>query len=295
MTAQIEGFITYLKDVEKKSDNTASSYRCDLSKFAEYFSVRGIADINTLGSGELEGYIASLHAKDFKAATISRNIASIKGYYDYAVHNGEVAENPAHTLKAPKIEKKLPQILTTEETDKLLAQPGNTTPKGMRDKAMLELLYATGIRVSELISLTVPDVNLKTSILTCHEGDKKRQIPFESNAKEALIKYLRFGRERLLAGNNSDILFPNCNGSTMSRQGFWKLLKAYGKAAGIESELTPHTLRHSFAAHLIENGADIKSVQEMLGHSDISTTLIYTKLTSNPLREEYEKAHPRAK
>ena len=202
-------------------------------------------------------------------------------------------ENLAESLQAPKIEKKLPKIMTMDEAELLLKQPDDASPKGRRDKAMLELLYATGIRVTELINLCVEDVNLKLDFVICRDENKERFIPFGQKAKAAIISYLESGRELLLAENEANILFVNCNGQPMSRQGFWKLIKRYAKQAGIQEEITPHTLRHSFAAHLVENGADLKSVQEMMGHSDISTTQIYANMNHNRIREVYAKAHPR--
>ncbi|MBR3735355.1 MAG: tyrosine-type recombinase/integrase, partial [Lachnospiraceae bacterium] len=195
--------------------------------------------------------------------------------------------------KAPKIEKKMPEILTTDEVNRLLDQPKGNTPKDIRDRAMLELLYATGIRVSELIGLKVSDVNLQIGYIICRDARKERVVPFGAPAKRALSDYIRSARELMLADQTSDVLFTNCSGQPMSRQGFWKLVKYYARKAGITADITPHTLRHSFAAHLVENGADLRSVQEMLGHSDISTTQIYANMSQNKLREVYAKNFPR--
>ena len=205
-----------------------------------------------------------------------------------------IAQDPAERLKAPKIEKKMPGILTVEEVTLLLNQPSGSSNKEIRDKAMLELLYATGIRVSELISLTMDDINLTSGYIRVNEGSRERIIPFGSVARQSLKNYLKNARAGMIATENEKVLFTNCSGQPMSRQGFWKVLKQYAKRAGIEEDITPHTLRHSFAAHLVENGADLHSVQEMLGHSDVSTTQIYAKLTSNRIKEVYSKAHPRA-
>ena len=204
-----------------------------------------------------------------------------------------VNQNPAEGLKAPKIEKKMPAILTTEETVKLLEQLSGSSPKELRDKAMLELLYATGIRVSELIALKLSDINISMEYLTCRDAHRERIIPFGGIAREAIENYLDLGRPKLIKDESCDLLFTNCSGGEMSRQGFWKIIKCCGKKAGITSEITPHTLRHSFAAHLVSNGADLKSVQEMLGHSDISTTQIYAQVNQNRIREVYAKTHPR--
>lgn len=217
----------------------------------------------------------------------------MKAFYHYMEKSRLLVADPSELLKAPRIEKKMPTILSTEEVTRLLEQPCGNTPKEMRDRAMLELLYATGIRVSELISLKVSDVNLHMEYLTCADVHKERIIPFGIVAKEALRIYLEQGRSRLARNEETEWLFTNCSGGEMSRQGFWKLIKYYGKKAGIEAEITPHMLRHSFAAHMLSNGADLKSVQEMLGHSDISTTQIYAQMNQGRIREVYLKAHPR--
>lgn len=295
MGGELEAFISYLSGIKKMSENTIVSYRRDLNKLAAYLGEQGVSKVEEISEFDLNDYVRQLDKQNFKAATISRNIASIKAFFHYLTNEGRIKEDISENLKAPKIEKKIPTVMTVEETEKLLMQPVADNPKGLRDRAMLELLYATGIRVTELISLRIEDVDLKTSLLDCRDNDRERKIPFGGKAREALVDYLSEGREKLLNGEKSDILFTNCNGNPMSRQGFWKLLKAYGKKAGIEKDITPHTIRHSFAAHLIENGADIKSVQEMLGHSDISTTQVYVKLGGNRLRQEYVKAHPRGK
>ena len=219
----------------------------------------------------------------------------MKAFFGYFCEKNVIETNPAADLKSPKIVKKTPEVLTVKEIDALLKQPSKNTPKELRDKSMLELLYATGMRVTELITLRIDDVNIKLEYIVCHDRKKDRVIPFGTEAKKALIAYLKNGGEHLLGNNKtSNILYPNCSGGEMSRQGFWKLIKLYGKKAGIKSELTPHTLRHSFASHLVENGADLKAVQEMLGHSDISTTQIYMSSGNKRIREAYEKAHPKA-
>jgi integrase/recombinase XerD len=223
------------------------------------------------------------------AATVSRNVASMKAFYLYLQNQGIIDIDPAENLKAPKVEKKMPDILSVPEMEKLLEQPQERTAKGIRDRAMLELLYATGIRVTELITLKLEDVNWKLDYIICHDRTKERMIPFGFKAREALDKYMRKARPELLGDKKCEMLFTNCSGESMSRQGFWKLLKQYVKQAGIEMEITPHTLRHSFAAHMVENGADLHVVQEMLGHSDISTTMMY----ATRAREVYAKAHPR--
>ena len=205
-----------------------------------------------------------------------------------------ITSDPAERLRPPKVEKKFPQILTISETQKLMNGPDMSSSKGIRDKAMLELLYATGIRVSELISLKMSDMNLAMEYVICHEKSKDRIIPFGSSAKEALVVYLEQTREDMLKDSESDYLFVNCSGKPMSRQGFWKLIKHYAEKAGIEKEITPHTFRHSFAAHLLENGADVQSVQKMMGHADVSTTQMYVEMQAGNVRDVYKKFHPRS-
>ena len=293
MTQDIQNFIQYLHTEKQTSANTEVSYARDLKKMHEYLLAQGIGGVSEVTATSLSSYVLFLEKEGRKPATISRSIASMKAFYHYMEKERRVAADPSEKLKAPKIEKKMPTILTTEEVNRLLEQPSGTSPKELRDKAMLELLYATGIRVSELISLKVEDVNLTMEYLTCADMHKERIIPFGGIAKESLQRYLEQGRPKLVKEETGDWLFTNCSGQPMSRQGFWKLIKAYGKKAGIEAEITPHMLRHSFAAHMVNNGADLKSLQEMLGHSDISTTQVYAQMETNPIREVYLKSHPR--
>ena len=293
MGNHIDAFILYLHNMKNTSENTEMSYRRDLYKVQVFMENRGLSDVKDISGEDMGAYVESMKEQNFAAATISRNIASLKAFYSYLMKEGIVEKDVTEDLKAPKIEKKIPEILTMDEVIKLLNQPKGDSPKEIRDKAMLELLYATGIRVSELISLKLSDVNLKMSYILCRDSNKERIIPFGREAKSALIKYLDRIREEMIGNIDSDMLFCNCSGQTMSRQGFWKLIKYYAKKADIKSEITPHTLRHSFAAHLVENGADLRSVQEMLGHSDISTTQIYANMNHNHIREVYAKAHPR--
>ncbi len=295
METTISDFITYLHNTRKTSSNTELSYKRDLVKLEKYLSENNINsdDVSRITEKDLNSYIHSLMEQGFKAATVSRNIASIKAFFNYCQKADLISKDPSRDLKAPKIEKKLPEILTMEEVVRLLEQPNSDTPKELRDKAMLELLYATGIRVSELINLSVDDVNIKMCYIMCRDSNKERVIPFGHKAKDALTRYMKSSRNTMINDKHSKILFVNCSGAPMSRQGFWKLIKYYAKRAGINGDITPHTLRHSFAAHLVENGADLRAVQEMLGHSDISTTQIYAAMNHSHIREVYQKAHPR--
>lgn len=293
MTQDIQDFIQYLHQEKQTSANTEVSYARDLKKMHQYLCTQGIDSASEVTATVLNSYVLFLEKEGRKPATISRSIASMKAFYHYMEKEKDLKADPSECLKAPKIEKKLPTILSTEEVTRLLEQPNGNTAKELRDKAMLELLYATGIRVSELISLKVEDVNLQMEYLSCSDSHRERIIPFGNIAHRALENYLENGRPKLIEDEAVEWLFTNCSGQAMSRQGFWKLIKSYGKKAGIEAEITPHILRHSFAAHMISNGADLKSVQEMLGHSDISTTQVYAQVGQKRMREVYIKAHPR--
>lgn len=293
MSDAIQSFIQYLHNTKKSSGNTEVSYERDLKKLDQFLREQGIDDVTQVTATNLNSYMLYMERRRFAPSTVSRSVASIRAFYQYLVKIKEISENPSESLHPPKVEKKMPEILTVEEVDLLLAQPKGNTPKGMRDRAMLELLYATGIRVSELIHLELSDVNLQLGFLTCRESGRERMVPFGSVAKKALQAYLTEARPGFVKEEDCPLLFTNCSGKVMSRQGFWKILKGYAGAAGIQADITPHTLRHSFAAHLLQNGADLKSLQEMLGHSDISTTQIYVKASSNKIRDVYTKAHPR--
>lgn len=293
MEKEIGAFITYLHNVKNTSGNTEMSYKRDLEKVLHFMESRGIRETKDVKAQHLADYVKFLEDSKFAAATVSRNIASLKAFYHYLVQEGLVEEDISDKLKAPKIEKKAPEIMSPDEVVRLLEQPSGDSPKEIRDKAMLELLYATGIRVTELITLHLSDVNMQMNFILCRDRNKERIIPFGAAAKNALARYLDGTREEMLENKKSEVLFANCSGQPMSRQGFWKLIKHYAKKADIQADITPHTLRHSFAAHLVENGADLRSVQEMLGHSDISTTQIYANLNHNHIREVYAKAHPR--
>lgn len=293
MISYVDDYIFYLNNVKHSSGNTIASYKRDLVKLVNYFSEIGCENIKDVNSTDLNSYVIRLEKLKMSTATISRNIASIKSFFMFLFKKGVIDNDCAESLKPPKIEKKLPEILSVEEINLLLEQPSRNTPKEIRDKAMLELLYATGMRVSELVNLKFEDVNLTLSFIVCRDNGSERVIPIENAARNALEIYIRDYRDGMC--QNNDYLFTNLQGTPMTRQGFWKLIKAYAKKAGINKDITPHMIRHSFASHLVTNGADLKAVQEMLGHSDISTTQIYLKSRQSKLKEEYEKAHPRAR
>lgn len=290
----IEDFTDYLANEKQLSTNTLESYRRDIRQYVGYLSENKITSLETTTKTTIITYLIYLQNKGKAASTISRNIASIRSFYQFLLAQNRVEKDPTINLESPRAEKKAPSILSLRETEMLLNQPEMDSPKGIRDKAMLELLYATGIRVSELISLNVDDVNLDMGYIRCCNGMKERIIPIGSVAIKVLSSYLENHRNSFIKGHDEPSLFLNCHGKRLTRQGFWKIIKAYTKKAQLEKTITPHTLRHSFATHLIQNGADLKSVQEMLGHSDISTTQIYMHLTKNKIKEVYDKTHPRA-
>ena len=290
----LEKFETYLTDVKKSSANTLSSYMRDVRQFSQYLTTHEGPTLVEAGEAELSAYIAWLRRSGKSASTVSRCIASLKCLYTFLIAEGLVSENPAKALVPEKSTQKLPQILTSKEVELLLEQPECTDMKGYRDRAMLELLYATGIRVSELISLDISDLNLSAGVIRCVSKDKERVIPLYPAAVRALSEYVEFIRPQMIASPDEQSLFVNVSGERMSRQGFWKIIKSYQAKAHIEKTITPHTLRHSFAAHLLENGADLRSIQEMLGHADISSTQMYSHLVKKQLKDIYNKAHPRA-
>lgn len=293
MDREIREFIAYLHNTKRTSGNTEISYQRDLKKMAAFLDGRGIREITQIREMDLESYLDYMEREKFASSTISRSAASMRAFFQYLFKERRIPKDPADNLKPPRVEKKAPEILTIQEVDSLLAQPDLTTAKGLRDKAMLELLYATGMRVSELIHLQMNDVNLQFGYVACHENGKERIIPIGSVSRDALQKYTESARETFVKESTEKALFTNCSGKAMSRQGFWKVLKGYADEAGIRRDITPHTLRHSFAVHMLQNGADIKSVQEMLGHSDISTTQVYLSMNMSKMRDVYMKAHPR--
>jgi len=290
----LERYERYLKDVKKASTNTLSSYLRDIRQLCAYMDSHGALRVTDATEDDLADYINWLKSAGKSVATVSRSIASMKGFYAFLLTEGAMESNPAAGLIPDKNVQKLPQILTSKEVELLLEQPECTDMKGYRDRAMLELLYATGIRVSELIAMNEADVNLDAGIVYCRSHDKERAIPLYPAAVRALTEYIQFIRPHMIARAEEESLFVNISGERMSRQGFWKLIKHYQAKAGIEKTITPHTLRHSFATHLLENGADLRSIQEMLGHADISSTQIYSQLVKKQLKDVYNKAHPRA-
>ncbi len=287
-------FQKYLTEVKKSSANTLASYMRDVRQLEGYLSSHDLPGLAEAGEDDLLSYTHWLKAAGKSAATVSRCIASLKCFYNFLLSEGEIDELPTGKLVPEKAEHKLPQILTSKEVELLLEQPECTDMKGYRDRAMLELLYATGIRVSELIGLNVSDLNLAAGVIRCTSKGKERMIPLYPAAIKALNEYVEFIRPQMIAVPEEQALFVNVNGERMSRQGFWKIIKSYQAKAHIEKTITPHTLRHSFAAHLLENGADLHAIQEMLGHADISSTQVYSHLVKKQLKDIYNKAHPRA-
>ncbi|MCI9157729.1 MAG: site-specific tyrosine recombinase XerD [Lawsonibacter sp.] len=283
----------FLRTEKRASANTVSSYLRDVHQFSAAMDGKGVELVQVLDR-DVEEYANSLIKRGKSPATVTRSVASIKSFYACLMEKGYVDQNPAKGVSPAKVERKLPQVLTGREVELFLEQPECTDLKGYRDRAMLELLYATGIRVSELIALDVDDLNLPGGVLRCVSKGRERVIPLYPVAIRALGEYIQSVRPQLVDSREETALFVNMNGERMSRQGFWKLIKYYQEKAGIQKDITPHTLRHSFAAHLLENGADLRSIQEMLGHADISSTQIYSKLINQKIKDVYKKAHPRA-
>jgi len=292
MEQELNDFVRFLKEIKKASNNTVQAYQNDLRKLLFFLEKQNITTVNKISETSLNSYILSLEKEGLSPASVTRNIASMKAFLLYLIKHGELQGDPSERIKPPKVDKKAPYIPPIALVDQLLTQPDLTTRKGIRDKAMLELLYATGLKVSELIAIKTSDINLSSGYITCRGVNKERNIPIGRTAVKALQSYLE-KRTDLSIQTENDFLFLNSIGKQISRQGFWKILKFYAKAAGL-ADITPNTLRHSFAAHLIENGADIESVQEFMGHSDITTTGLYLKSRNQSSREVYMKSHPRA-
>lgn len=294
MESSLRDFLMYMKDVKNASQNTLVSYKNDIAKLFRHLNKQNITDVEKISETSLNSYVLNMEKNGMSPATVSRNIASIKAFTFYLIKKGKLHQDPTERMKSPKVEKKPPHTLTLEEVNRLLEMPKTDNIKGIRDKAMLELLYATGIRVSELISLKVKDINMKSHYIVCCGSKNERIIPFGSMAGEALKNYFQHAREEFLKDKESDICFMNISGEPMSRQGFWKIIKVYGNSAGITHEITPQILRHSFALHMIENGADVGSIQELLGHTDTATAHVYLGNRRKKIRDVYMGAHPRA-
>lgn len=293
MTSDINSFMKYLENIKQLSSNTLQSYRHDVERYITYTKKNNIPYESILPS-VITGYMLALQNEGKAASTVSRSLASIRAFYKYLQSQKICPSDPTGGIHAIKPERKLPQILTSQEVNLLLEQPSMAELKGVRDKAMLEVLYATGMRVSELISLNVNDENVDVGYIICRNSNE-RIIPIYAEAVTAIKRYLQSARPVFVKDSDEQALFVNVNGGRLTRQGFWKIIKTYTKKANITKQITPHTLRHSFAAHLLENGADLKSIQEMLGHSDISSTQIYTSVVTNKIKNVYNNAHPRAR
>lgn len=276
MEQPIQDYLSYLHKTKHTSSNTEMSYGRDIEKLSDFLrKERNVFGWENVTEVELNAYIERMKEEHYASSSISRTIASMRSFFEYLRNRNRISDNPAEHLKPPKVVRKFPQILTEEQIRALMRQPDKSTSKGLRDSAMLELLCATGIRVSELVSLKVQDIHSDENYITCSDRNKERVIPLNKEAKAALAEYFEKARSTFLNGQNTDLLFTNCKGGPMSRQGFWKVLKGYAHSAGITGDITPHSFRHSFAAHMVKSGVDLRDVQEMMGHSDIATTQKY--------------------
>ena len=293
MEKQIKLFLQFLENEKRASANTLQSYKRDILQYQEYINENGLNYLK-VDCDDLNSYFEYLKKQGRKTSTISRAIASVRAFYQFLVRTKKIKKDPTAEVKTPKIEKKVPSILTQKEVELLLDQPKCVDLKGIRDKAMLEFTYATGMRVSEIIALNIEDVNLEDEFVFCHYGYKKRTIPLGKMAVKTLADYIKRARPILIKTEEEKALFVNLSGERLTRQGFWKIVKYYKEQANITKDITPHVLRHSFATHLLQNGADLKSIQMMLGHSDISSTQVYMKYQDDGIKNIYRKAHPRA-
>ena len=293
MEKQIKLFLKFIETEKKLSSNTLQSYNRDLQQFREYLSDVEVRYTH-VHEEHIKNYISELENMGKKSSTISRNIASIRSFFQFLVRKGKISKDPTEKIQSPKIEKRVPSVLTAKEVELLLEQPKDIDLKGTRDKAMLEFAYATGMRVTEIISLNVEDINLEEEYVICKNGARERTIPLGKICKKALQEYLEDARNAMIKSDDEQALFVNVNGKRLTRQGFWKIIKYYKEQAHIDKDITPHVLRHSFATHLLQNGADLKAIQAMLGHSDISSTQVYMQFQDGALKDVYHKAHPRA-
>ena len=293
MEKHIKQFLDFLQNEKKLSNNTLQSYSRDINQYREYLEKNRINYIK-VDNEQINVYMNYLQEIGKKTSTISRNLASIRSFYQYLIRIKKVKRDPTENIQSPKVEKRVPSILTAQEIELLLDQPKDVDLKGTRDKAMLEVAYATGMRVTEIISLDIDDVNLEEGFVTCKAAGKQRNIPLGSLSIRALKEYIKEARPIMIRDENEKSLFVNVNGKRLTRQGFWKIVKFYKEQAHITKDITPHVLRHSFATHLLQNGADLKAIQSMLGHSDISSTQVYMQFQDSGLKNVYKKAHPRA-
>ena len=293
MERQLKLFFKFLEEDKKVSQNTLQSYKRDLKQFRRYLEACEV-HYNRVKEEDIKDYIKEMQEDGKKASSISRCIASIRSFYQFVLRNKKIKEDPTAHIQSPKIEKRVPSVLTSKEVELLLNQPKDVDLKGTRDKAMLEFAYATGMRVTEIISLNIDDVNLEEGYVTCKNGNKQRNIPLGKMSLKALKEYIEEARSILIKSEDEKALFVNINGGRLTRQGFWKIIKYYKEQAHITKDITPHVLRHSFATHLLQNGADLKAIQTMLGHSDISSTQVYMQFRDEGLKDIYKKAHPRA-
>ena len=293
MEKQIKLFLEFLQSDKKLSDNTLQSYKRDIIQFEEYLSNNRI-NYAKIDQEEISNYLKYLQEIGKKTSTISRSLASIRSFYQFLIRTRKIKRDPTEEIQSPKVEKRVPSVLTAQEVELLLDQPKDVDLKGTRDKAMLEFAYATGMRVTEIISLNIDNVNLETGYVTCVTGSKTRNIPLGTLSLNALKEYIEKARGLLIKNDKEKALFVNINGKRLTRQGFWKIVKYYKEQAHITKDITPHVLRHSFATHLLQNGADLKSIQTMLGHSDISSTQVYMQFQDSGIKDIYKKAHPRA-
>ncbi len=293
MQKQIKNFLDFIENDKKASQNTLQSYRRDIMQYSDYVEENKINYLR-VNEDDIREYLKHMNEIGKKSSTISRSLASIRSFYQYLLRVKKVKRDPTEGIQSPKIERRVPSVLTSQEVELLLEQPKNIDLKGIRDKAMLEFAYATGMKVTEIISLDISDVNLPEGYVTCRAKDKARNIPLGTLSLKALKDYIENSRNILIKDDGVTALFVNTNGQRLTRQGFWKIVKYYKDQAHITKDITPHILRHSFATHLLQNGADLKAIQTMLGHSDISSTQIYMQFQDATIQNIYKKAHPRA-
>mgnify|MGYP005759660593 FL=1 len=293
MEKKIKLFLEFLQKDKKLSNNTLQSYKRDITQYESYINEENLQYLKVT-KDDIKKYLENLKNIGKKTSTISRNLASIRSFYQYLVRTKKIKEDPTEGIQSPKVEKRVPSVLSSKEVELLLEQPKAVDLKGIRDKAMLEFAYATGMRVTEIINLNLEDVNLKEGYVSCTNANKQRNIPLGAISINALKEYIKKARPYLIKSEDEKSLFVNINGKRLTRQGFWKIVKFYKEQAHITKDITPHILRHSFATHLLQNGADLKAIQTMLGHSDISSTQVYTQFQDSGLKDMYRRTHPRA-